>query len=222
MAKYVDSAGLTKAFELIKGSISSKQDALVSGTNIKTINNTSLLGSGNISISGGGGSGITLDDVYPVGSIYMSVNSTDPGTLFGGTWQPIQDTFLLAAGTNHAAGSSGGEEEHTLTAGESGTASHGHGMTQPAFTVGKHQHQILNSAVMYNNGSTITTRMATSGSGTKISLNTNLGYKTLDSDAFAATRTTNAAVTDHAGADAEEAHNNMPPYLTVYMWKRTA
>ena len=33
----------------------SKQDALVSGTNIKTINNTSILGSGNIDISGGGG-----------------------------------------------------------------------------------------------------------------------------------------------------------------------
>lgn len=37
--------------------ISGKQDALVSGTNIKTINNESILGSGNITISGGGGGG---------------------------------------------------------------------------------------------------------------------------------------------------------------------
>lgn len=117
--------------------------------------------------------------------------------------------------TAHALASSGGSEGVTLTANESGTHSHGHGMTQPAFTVGKHQHQILNSAVMYNNGSSVTTRMATSGSGTKISLNTNLGYKTLDSDAFAATRTTNAAVTDHAGADATAAHNNLQPFATV-------
>ena len=36
--------------------VSNKQDTLVSGTNIKTINNTSLLGSGNIDIQGGGGS----------------------------------------------------------------------------------------------------------------------------------------------------------------------
>lgn len=36
--------------------IDDKQDTLVSGTNIKTINNTSLLGSGNIDIQGGGGS----------------------------------------------------------------------------------------------------------------------------------------------------------------------
>jgi hypothetical protein len=37
--------------------ISGKQDKLVSGTNIKTINGTSILGSGDITISGGGGSG---------------------------------------------------------------------------------------------------------------------------------------------------------------------
>lgn len=36
--------------------LSNKQDTLISGSNIKTINNTSLLGSGNITIQGGGGS----------------------------------------------------------------------------------------------------------------------------------------------------------------------
>ena len=41
--------------------ISGKQDTLVSGTNIKTINNISLLGSGNIDIQGGGG---TVDQTY--------------------------------------------------------------------------------------------------------------------------------------------------------------
>ena len=42
--------------KLVKDTIDSKQDTLVSGTNIKTINNNSLLGSGNINIQGGGGS----------------------------------------------------------------------------------------------------------------------------------------------------------------------
>lgn len=43
----------------IDNSISGKQDTLVSGTNIKTINNESLLGSGNIDIQGGGGKAVT-------------------------------------------------------------------------------------------------------------------------------------------------------------------
>ena len=59
--------------------IANKQDALVSGTNIKTINNTSILGSGNIDIRGGGGEG---------GKYYLyqfSVKSTpSPSTYQGG------------------------------------------------------------------------------------------------------------------------------------------
>ena len=62
--------------------------------------------------------GLTVDDVYPVGSIYMSVNATDPGKLFGGTWQRIKERFLLGAGDTHGAGSTGGEFEHTLTVDE--------------------------------------------------------------------------------------------------------
>lgn len=51
-----------------------------------------------------------------MGAIYLSAVSTDPGILFGfGTWQQIQDRFLLAAGSTYAAGTTGGEATHTLT-----------------------------------------------------------------------------------------------------------
>ena len=70
--------------------------------------------------------GLTVDEVYPVGSIYMSVNATDPGTLFGGVWQRIKERFLLASGDTHGAGSTGGEFEHTLTVEE--MPSHSHSM----------------------------------------------------------------------------------------------
>lgn len=55
---------------------------------------------------------------WPVGSIYTSTLPTDPHELFGGTWEPIQDTFLWCAGPKHAAGTTGGEETHKLTINE--------------------------------------------------------------------------------------------------------
>ena len=63
-------------------------------------------------------------DAYPVGSIYMSVNSTSPATLFSGSWQRIQDRFLLCAGSTYAAGSTGGEATHKLTIDEMPSHSH--------------------------------------------------------------------------------------------------
>ena len=65
----------------------------------------------------GGGSFSPLS-VYPVGSIYISVSGTNPSELFGGTWEQLKDRFLLAAGDTYAAGSTGGEAQHTLTEAE--------------------------------------------------------------------------------------------------------
>lgn len=57
-----------------------------------------------------------LDLVYPIGSIYMSVNSTNPSTLFGGTWERIEGKFLLGADSTYIAGSTGGKNKVTLSA----------------------------------------------------------------------------------------------------------
>lgn len=61
--------------------------------------------------------------IYPIGSLYLSVNETSPETLFGGKWEQIQDRFLLASGTREI-GSTGGEESHTLTVNEMPTHTH--------------------------------------------------------------------------------------------------
>lgn len=63
-------------------------------------------------------------NLYPVGSIYMSVNSTNPSNYFGGTWEQIKDRFLLACGSTYSNGSTGGETTHTLTVNE--IPSHNH------------------------------------------------------------------------------------------------
>lgn len=65
----------------------------------------------------GSGGGVTLDQVYPVGAIYLSVAATNPGTLFGGTWEAIHDRFLLACGNGASfqAGKTGGYSGHQHT-----------------------------------------------------------------------------------------------------------
>lgn len=133
------------------------------------------------------GPGLTLDDVYPVGSIYMSANATDPANLFGGTWQRIQEQFLLAAGSTHAAGSTGGEFKHTLTVDE--MPSHGH-------------YQRVGN---------------TNGTGSTPGRYVPFGESTL---AITWPESTPTTETGYAGGGA--AHNITPPYLAVYMWRRTA
>ena len=74
-----------------------------------------------------------VDLVYPVGSLYFSTNSTNPSTLFGGTWQPYaQGRCLIGAGQGNdgttsmsfTAGSTGGEYEHLLTTSEMPSHTH--------------------------------------------------------------------------------------------------
>ena len=61
---------------------------------------------------------VLVDGIYPIGSYYWSSNSTSPAALFGGTWEQIKDKFVLAAGDDYTVDATGGEAEHTLTAGE--------------------------------------------------------------------------------------------------------
>lgn len=65
-----------------------------------------------------------MDVIYPVGSIYITTNATSPADSIGGTWERVEDKFLIAASAKYAATSSGGEATHKLTVGE--MPSHNH------------------------------------------------------------------------------------------------
>lgn len=146
-----------------------------------------------------------LSYVYPVGSIYMSVNSTSPASFLGGTWVRIQDRFLLAAGSSYSAGSTGGEAKHTLTIKE--IAAHAHGTNGTGVKWGS-------SAA--SAGTIITT--SSWGSAKAV---TKAEWGTNGCDVANQMFTDQAAgITGNAGGG--QPHNNMPPYLAVYIWKRTA
>lgn len=153
------------------------------------------------------GNNFVLDNVYPVGSIYMNVNSTNPGTLFGGTWEQIQGKFLLGMSSAYPAGSQGGQETVALT------------MSQ----MPKHDGHLA-SGVLSPDG-------VPQGSGNfKGFLNMNVFTEYGDTgrgwSAFAGNEmhpaSTNQGGTNSLSEGQSEAHTNMPPYLSVYIWKRTA
>lgn len=68
-----------------------------------------------------------FDKIYPVGSIYISVNSTSPSDLFGGSWERLTDRFLVGAGNSYGVNTTGGSTTHTLTISE--MPSHTHDIT---------------------------------------------------------------------------------------------
>ena len=74
---------------------------------------------------------------FPIGSIYLSVNSTSPASLFGGTWEKIKDKFLLASGDTYSAGATGGEATHTLTIEEMPSHSHVENEAGPNWSIQK-------------------------------------------------------------------------------------
>lgn len=190
------------------------------------------------------GGGLSINDVYPVGSIYMSVTNSDPNVLFPNTtWVPIEDQFLLSAGSTYTAGDTGGNATHThttgshkLTAAESGMPSHGHADTfsvdeKSAISItssGAHGHT-ANYRSVYNGNSTYSAVTGTGGTSTTTNAIVNTSGNHTHS-VPAHTHGLSGSVTDASGKNATSAHShgdtgsssNMPPYLVVYMWKRTA
>lgn len=136
---------------------------------------------GNLTVTGSVtvGNKSLLNLIYPIGSIYMSVQDVSPATFIGGTWERLKDRFLLGAGDTYTAGNTGGEATHVLTIDE--MPSHTHKLDRGNYG------NLRREEIAYSNGESV------------------------QSDSW--------GVQSTGGG---QAHNNMPPYLVVYMWKRTA
>ena len=147
-----------------------------------------------------------LQAAYPVGSIYMNAsNSTTPATLLGfGSWSALgAGQMLLGAGTNSG---------NTFTAGSSGgyyapqLLSHTHSATFTGNALGAHSHTLSYGP---NGGGGL-------GGG---DLNSTAG-PTSTSSVSAGTPSGSVSVANATSGD--QTLGNLPPYLTVYMWQRTA
>ena len=153
-------------------------------------------------------SGFNILDVYPVGSIYLSVVNTNPSTFFGGTWQSWGEGKCLIGvdidqNEFNTVEKTGGEKEHALTISE--MPAHNHTTTD-----GNHKHTF--TGYINVQATTSTTyqciahkRYPADGTNTPPSMNSSGSHSHTVSNTGSGT-----------------AHNNLQPYITCYMWKRVS
>ena len=191
---------------------------------------------------------------YPVGSIYMSLNPTNPAELFGGEWTPLDEgRVLIGANASYPVNSKGGEARHTLSTSEipshshdgslsgytgyGGTHSHTRGTMEitgeiPLVLTDKARTAIenapnpnLSGAVSFvsrlNGTSGLTGASAdTFENGVYFRASSGWSGETSDSGYHRHSLSGTSITTSTAGGGGS--HNNMQPYLAVYMWYRTA
>ena len=165
----------------------------------------------------------TMKKIYPVGSIYMSTVSTNPATLFGfGTWKAMPAGRVLLAqgksdwGTTYEAGSSGGEATHQLTVGE--LPSHGHTASTDTINInggfrldGTEIGGTTSASGVFSIGSSFTPSKGHGNSGGGSNAGRNINFNSTHSHKI---------TINNVGEG--QSHNNIQPYLTVYMWKRVS
>ena len=181
----------------------------------------------------------TASKLYPVGSVYISFNATDPSTLFGGTWTRLKDTFLLANGDTYAPNTTGGSATKTISVNNlpahnhSVNASGNHNHTATTSWAGNHSHtrgnmNITGRVCGVNNG-------GEQGAFTRDGVNraymhindsqyNDIAFWNFDaSKSWTGSTSTEGNHTHTIGNTGSSLPLNiMPPYQTVYMWRRTA
>ena len=157
-----------------------------------------------------------FDYVYPVGSIYMSVSSTNPGRLFGGTWT-AWGTGRVPVGINASDSNfstvekTGGESSHKLTISE--MPSHNH----------KTDASVIETTLLGKEGSGTNYEVGTITETVNYTETKNTTQKLLPGSGPGLSLITKVEAAYGVPAQGgDTAHNNLQPYIVCYMWKRTA
>lgn len=149
----------------------------------------------------------SLQKAYPIGSIFFTVDAANPKDSIGfGIWErwAVGRMPIGIDESNvryNSVGDIGGSESITLTAGQSGLRDHNHGGATYGSTV--NMTYGTSNAVGTNGG-----YYAKGGGGAEVAgqANTNHAH----------------GIPNSGWQNASEAHENMPPFIACFIWKRTA
>ena len=142
--------------------------------------------------------------IYPVGSIYISTNNINPGTLFTGTWERIEERFLIGASNNYVAGTTGGSFKHSHT---SAAHSHGYGTLYSAMMM----------AGTYGTRYKSKTGISFTPNERKADTGAGYNYSTKCTEGIQIYGNTGSTTPGNTGET-----SSLPPYLSVYIWKRVS
>lgn len=201
----------------------------------------------------------TASKLYPVGSVYISFNSTNPQTLFGGTWVRLKDRFLLASGDTYAANTTGGSVTKTIAVSNLPAHNHtvnangNHSHTATTSTAGNHSHTrgsmnitggfsgvgekyagvpntVSGAFYVANTSANPTQGVEIKNDGDRDDYFGFDASKSWTGSTSTAGNHTHTLTTNTTGSHTHTTNNTggglplniMPPYQTVYMWRRTA
>lgn len=190
---------------------------------------------------------IDIDKIYPVGSIYMSMSLTSPSSLFGGTWQRIQSRYLMASDSTYTAGETGGNNNaivvshsHSASSEVDGGHSHSisggsHSHSGTAKSAGSHSHGITNTLGCGWNPGGNTDRIMYNKYQSARGMQEFFSINTGGAHTHTVTVSTSSSHSHTISSNGDHAHNvnifssgssgtnkNMPEFIAVNVWKRTA